>query len=1064
MSIKKVLRSKLTEAAKESQMEISAILDNAPMIMVIVDQDLRIRKMSRALSKFVGRDENETIGLSGGEAIRCIHYMDDPNGCGFGPACKNCTVRKVVSSTIRTGINHQRIEARMTLERDGVGEWTFLVSTALLNLQKNRVLICIEDITERNKAEKALRESEERFRTLVEESPLGVSLIGDNGQYRYINLKFNEMFGYTLEDIYTGREWFRKAYPDREYRKRVISTWKKDKEESRVREARPRAFTVNCKDGSKKEIFFRPVSLYTKDQLIIYEDITERKQAEDDLKKSEERFRNLIEGSIQGILIHRDHKPLFVNQAWATIHKYTTDEILRMESVVPLISPKDQASMVEYKNTRMRGEDTPTHYEYQGLRKDGSLVWLENMVTIVQWDGKPAIQTILVDITERKRAEERIQEQYRFLKTLFDAIPFPFYLKDTNAKYLGCSPSYAEIIGVNTEEVVGKRAEDIFSDDIAAIHNQADQDLFQNPGTQVYEYRLKYADGSLHSNIVSKATYNDDNGNLMGMVGFYTDITGRNRAEEALRESEERYRLLFNSANDAVFVHQPSAEGKPSKFIEVNDIACKMYGYTREELLELTPLDLVISGQEEDARIWVGRLLSDKYSFFEIVHKASDGKEIPVEINAHLFDFKGRPTILSIVRDITDRKRSEAQLQQSQKMEAIGTLAGGIAHDFNNILSPLLGYAELLKEDLSDESPLQASVNEIIRASLRARDLVQQILAFSRQTEDELKPIRIHPAVKEAIKLLRASLPKTIDIEQNIDPDCGAVTASPTQIHQIVMNLATNAYHAMEDSAGTLKVLLKQFQIEPDQSESKEIEPGTYACLTVSDTGVGIEKDILDKIFDPYFTTKEKNKGTGLGLSVVHGIVKNYGGDIHIYSEPGKGTEVHVYLPIIESKIEEGAKDSIESIQGGTEKILLVDDEEAIVRVEQQMLEGLGYEVSTRAGSVDALEAFKANPDRYDLIITDMTMPNMTGIRLAQEIKKIRPEIPVIICTGFSDQIDKEKCKAMSIQGYVMKPIVRKEFAGTIREVLDRSVPDRPLAFLLNQSIHSKRIGETSIY
>jgi CheY-like chemotaxis protein len=371
-------------------------------------------------------------------------------------------------------------------------------------------------------------------------------------------------------------------------------------------------------------------------------------------------------------------------------------------------------------------------------------------------------------------------------------------------------------------------------------------------------------------------------------------------------------------------------------------------------------------------------------------------------------------------------------------MEAIGTLAGGIAHDFNNILSPLLGHAELLMSDLNEDSPLQASVNEIYRASLRARDLVQQILAFSRQTEDELKPIKIHPAVKEALTLLRASLPKTINIEQNIDSNCGAVIADPTQIHQIAMNLATNAYHAMEDTGGTLKVALKQVQMEPDQSKNIGLVPGTYACLTVSDTGCGIQKEILDKIFDPYFTTKGKSKGTGLGLSVVHGIVKGYGGDIHIKSEPGKGTEVCVYLPIIESKIEKGATHSIESIQGGTEKILLVDDEEAIVRMEQQMLKQLGYQVTTRTGSIDALEAFKANPDRYDLIITDMTMPNMTGIQLAQEIKKIRPEIPIIICTGFSDQINEEKCKAMGIQGYVMKPIVRKEFAGTIRTVLDR--------------------------
>ena len=810
----------------------------------------------------------------------------------------------------------------------------------------------------------------------------------------------------------------------------------------------------------------------------------ERKSLENALRESQERLELALDGADLAMWNWNvETGSVEYGPRWAEILGYSAEEIKPDVSAwEELVHPDDMSLVMQKVSANLEGLTSFYECEHRLKSKSGEWRWVLARGKVVERDndGKAlrhtgtqfditerviaqqalkdareeleqkvlertaelveANEQLKKEIKEREQAEEKIQEQYRFLKTLFDAIPFPFFLKDNDTKYLGCSPSYAEIFGVNTEEIVGKRSGDIFSDDIAVVHNQMDQELFQNPGTQVYEYRFKYADGSLHDKIVSKATYNDDNGNLAGMVGFYTDITERKRAEEALRESEERYRILFNSGNDAVFVHQPSAEGKLRKFIEVNDVACKMYGYTREELLESTPLDLPISAQKENARIWVRRLLFEKHNVFEIVHKAKDGKEIPVEINAHLFDFKGQPTILSIVRDITERKRSEARLQQSQKMEAIGTLAGGIAHDFNNILSPLLGYAELIKYDLSDDSPFQSSVNEIIRASLRARDLVQQILAFSRQTEDELKPIKIHPAVNEAIKLLQATLPKTIDIEQNIDPDCGAVVAAPTQIHQIAMNLATNAYHAMEDEGGTLKIALKQIQMELDQSEPIGLVPGTYACLAVSDTGCGIEKDILDKIFDPYFTTKEKNKGTGLGLSVVHGIVKNYGGDIHIRSEPGKGTEFHVYLPIIESQIEEGAKDSIDSIQGGTEEILLVDDEEAIVRMERKMLKQLGYEVTTRAGSIDALEAFKANPDRYDLIITDMTMPNMTGIQLAQEIKKIKPEVPVIICTGFSNQIDEEKCKAMGIQGYVMKPIISKEFAGTIREVLDRTL------------------------
>ncbi|OQY02192.1 MAG: hypothetical protein B6I22_13765 [Desulfobacteraceae bacterium 4572_123] len=379
----------------------------------------------------------------------------------------------------------------------------------------------------------------------------------------------------------------------------------------------------------------------------------------------------------------------------------------------------------------------------------------------------------------------------------------------------------------------------------------------------------------------------------------------------------------------------------------------------------------------------------------------------------------------------------DEKLRQAQKMEAIGTLAGGIAHDFNNILFPLLGYPEMLKQELPADSPLLRHVEAIVTSALRAKDLVQQILTFSRQGDQEVKPIKLQPIVKEALKLLRSSIPTTIDFQKNIDPDCGIVVADPTQIHQIVMNLATNAYHAMEETGGRLKVTLQQTWLESDQALFPELTPGEYALLTVADTGSGIEKNILDKIFDPYFTTKKTGKGTGLGLSIVQGIVKSCNGDIHIYSEPGKGTEIHVYLPIMDQKSDEIKTDRNMPIQGGTENILLVDDEEAIVDMEKQVLEGIGYRVTIRTGSVEALETFKADPGSFDLIITDMTMPDMTGTELSGEIKKIRPDIPVILCTGFSYQVNEEKSRALGIEGYIMKPVIIKEIAATIRKVLD---------------------------
>jgi two-component system, cell cycle sensor histidine kinase and response regulator CckA len=404
-------------------------------------------------------------------------------------------------------------------------------------------------------------------------------------------------------------------------------------------------------------------------------------------------------------------------------------------------------------------------------------------------------------------------------------------------------------------------------------------------------------------------------------------------------------------------------------------------------------------------------------------------------------DTGGAPVCRVAISDITERKQTEAHLQQAQKLESIGTLAGGIAHDFNNILYPLLGFTELLKEDIPVDSPLQEHIDEILHATLRLRDLVRQILAFSRKGDQTDRPIQLHPIVKEALKLLRASIPTTIDIHQDIDSDGGVVMADPTQIHQIVMNLVTNAFHAMEDAGGILKVSLKPVALAPESAPSitNNVTPGAYVLLTISDTGTGIAEDILDKIFEPYFTTKGVGKGTGLGLSVVYGIVKAYKGGIHISSEPGKGTEVRVYLPIMEKTAEENRIEDGEPLPGGTEKILLIDDEEVIVHMERQLLERLGYRVDERTSSVDALGVFKANPADFDLVLTDMTMPRLTGIQLAEKLLSFRPDIPIIICTGFSENISDEKSKLFGIKGFLMKPVVQSDMAQMVRKVLDEA-------------------------
>ncbi len=382
----------------------------------------------------------------------------------------------------------------------------------------------------------------------------------------------------------------------------------------------------------------------------------------------------------------------------------------------------------------------------------------------------------------------------------------------------------------------------------------------------------------------------------------------------------------------------------------------------------------------------------------------------------------------------------ERQLQQVLKIQAIGTLAGGIAHDFNNILFPIVGYTELTMDEVSEDSIAHKNLQEILKAANRAKDLVQQILTFSRQSDQERKPIKVQHIITEALRLLRASIPASIEIAHAIQDDCGPVMGDATQIHQVIMNLCTNAYQAMQDKGGKLEVILTEIDIGYEEMIDKiGMQPGKHLRLLVKDEGCGMEATVLDRIFEPYYTTKEQGKGTGLGLSVIHGIVKNHGGDITVKSTPGKGTIFQVYLPLIDHLDLTTELEPINGAAKGEERILLVDDEEQIVAMERQMLENLGYRVTARTDSQEALKVFAKHPRDFDLVITDMTMPYMTGDQLAQKMLDIEPNIPVILCTGFNEIITEEKALAMGIQKFVMKPVVKNDLATTIRSVLDQN-------------------------
>jgi two-component system cell cycle sensor histidine kinase/response regulator CckA len=518
-------------------------------------------------------------------------------------------------------------------------------------------------------------------------------------------------------------------------------------------------------------------------------------------------------------------------------------------------------------------------------------------------------------------------------------------------------------------------------------------------------------------------------------------ISERNEAETAMRQSERNYRQLVQSVN-CIIMRMDTA----GRVIFFNQYAQDFFGYREADILGKNVIGTIVP-QKDRTGFDLTQMITDigthpeRYASNENENIRHDGEPVRVAwMNKAIYDDKDRvKEILCVGIDVTQKWQLEKRLAQAQKMEAIGTLAGGIAHDFNNILSAIMGYTELTLIDIPPDSALRNNLKQVLKAGGRAKDLVQQILTYSRQREREMQPVKINLIVNEALKLLRASLPSTIRINNNIASNL-AIMSDPTNIHQVIMNLCTNASHAMQENGGLLEVSLTDMDIDAEFAKHHPgLKPGKFVRLSVSDTGHGMPPEVIERIYDPFFSTKKKGEGTGMGLSVVHGIIKSHGGTLTVDSTAGQGSVFKAYFPAIES---EWVPDNehADLMVTGNERILFVDDEAFQADIAKQMLSRLGYRLTTCTSSVEALELFMQSPEKFDLVITDMTMPHMAGDVLARELISLRPDIPIIVCTGYSDRIDSDIAEEIGIGELVMKPVVMKDIAQCIRRVLDTGI------------------------
>lgn len=891
------------------------------------------------------------------------------------------------------------------------------------------------DITPLKTIEKALKDSEARFKSLVENIPFGVVETDYDGNIVFINEAIIKLSGYTSEEILIRKNWdFAAKEENSLYIKNRLNEIKNKKFE-------PQTLFFSSSTKSGKIIELQVDSNIRTDNsgsllgiVSIITDITDKKRIENELVRSEEKYRNIFERSSLGIYrTTMEGELLDINIAFAHMFGFESiEEAKKLIRYVPdlYLYPSERQNLIE----KLRNDNRMINFEIHFKRKDGSLmIGNLNIRSLPDENGKNRIlEGFIEDITERFLYAKKIKEQLVLLQTLIDTIPSPIFYRDENSVYEGCNVAYEKLLGKSRDMIIGKSVSEVFPKNLSSENIQRDKELLATKESQQLEVVLNYPDGSMHDFVLQHAVYYHMDGAAAGIIGVLFDVTERKNSERELRQKLD----LLDIAPVSFFVIDIN-----SKMLYWNKGSEQLYGISSEEIMGRDLGELMMKGllsmQEYSYLLNIKDTALEKdYWEGEVKQFNKEGKELSIESKAKLVrNQNGNAEYVLIVNlDVTERKKLENQLLLSQRLESLGTLASGIAHDLNNILSPIVLGLDIIKNKLKDGESIEW-IKTLQDTAKRGSDLVRQILSFARGLTDKFTYVQPRYVISEFIKIIKGTFPKSIQISKEISNELWAIMSDSTQLNQLLMNLCVNARDAMPEG-GNLKITAENITIDENLVKTNvDAKLGPYIMINVSDSGSGIDPKIMSKIFDPFFTTKEVGKGTGLGLSTVFNIVKNHKGFLNVYSELGKGTSFKIYLPAVKI-IEDEHEVAAQNIPfGKQELILVVDDETAVREIIRATLETYGYEVISASNGAEAVAIFAKNLLNVKAAIVDMIMPIMDGSATIQALKTINPEIKIIAASGFEDAKDKPIME--KVEGFLAKPFTAEAILRLLAETLN---------------------------